>query len=62
MNFVRTRFTKLCACVSCKLYAKIRLHDLALLLLVFLLGLSLATETSTFKHAHDGDGNGDEKG
>ena len=60
MNFRRTRFTKLCACESCKLYAKSRLHDLALLLL----GSSLATEPSTFKHAHDGDGdcdgNGDE--
>ena len=60
MNSLRTRFTKLCACASCKLYAKSRLHDLALLLLVFLLGSSLATEPSTNKHAHDGDGNDDE--
>ena len=42
------------------LYAKSRLHDLALLLLVSLLGSSLATEPSTFKHAHDGNGNDDE--
>ena len=59
MNSGRTRFTKLCTFASCKLYAKSRLHDLALLLLVFLLGSSLATEPSTFKHAHDGNGNGD---
>ena len=42
------------------LYAKSRLHDLALLLLVSLLGSSLATEPSTFKHAHDGNGSDDE--
>ena len=60
MNSGRTRFTKLCTFASCKLYAKSRLHDLALLLLVFLLGSSLATEPSTFKHADDGNGNGDE--
>ena len=60
MNSGRTRFTKLCTFASCKLYAKSRLHDLALLLLVFLLGSSLATEPSTFKQAHDGNGNGDE--
>ena len=59
MNSGRTRFTKLCTFASCKLYAKSRLHDLALLLLVSLLGSSLATEPSTFKHAHDGNGNGD---
>ena len=59
MNSGRTRFTKLCTFASCKLYAKSRLHDLALLLLVFLLGSSLATEPSTFKQAHDGNGNGD---
>ena len=60
MNSGRTRFTKLCTFASCKLYAKNRLHALALLLLVFLLGSSLATEPSTIKHAHDGNGNGDE--
>ena len=42
------------------LYAKSRLHDLALLLLVSLLGSSLVTEPSTFKHAHDGNGSDDE--
>ena len=60
MNSGRTRFTKLCTFASCKLYAKSRLHDLALLLLVFLPGSSLATEPSTFKQANDGNGNGDE--
>ena len=60
MNSGRTRFTKLCTFASCKLYAKSRLHDLALLLLVFLLRSSLATEPSTFKQADDGNGNGDE--
>ena len=60
MNSGHTRFTKLCTFASCKLYAKSRLHDLALLLLVFLLRSSLATEPSTFKQADDGNGNGDE--
>ena len=60
MNSGRTRFTKLCTLASCKLCAKSRLQDLALLLLVFLLGSSLATEPSTFKHANDGNGNGND--
>ena len=60
MNSGRTRFTKLCTFASCKLYAKSRLHDLALLLLVFLLNSSLATGPSPNKHAHDGNGNDDE--